>query len=209
MFTVEDFLSQYEPYSDQELMGIYSNPEDYSPEAVTAAQTLIDKRGGLEATLKRVRQNQDINDEISRISLEAKALAAKGVDPAFIRQTAMPSKLLSEQQVGEILQTALAEYQVEAEDRAIKPRTVYGSLFGGILASVIGSVLWGGQLILAGGYIDLKITLLLIAGLYFVCYGLIRIATKQSKRNRAVLISTIAAVLISLAVGQALFGAFH
>jgi hypothetical protein len=40
MFTVEDFLSQFEHYSDEELIGIRSRPDDFSPEAVNAVDML-------------------------------------------------------------------------------------------------------------------------------------------------------------------------
>ena len=209
MFTVEDFLSQYEAYSDEQLIGIHSDIENYNPEAGKAVNMLIDKRGGLEATLQRVRQNQTIEAEKARIRFEAKTLAAKGIDPAFIKGTAMPSTILTSEQVTDVLDTALTEHQIEADDKKIKPRTIYGSLLGGILASLIGGSLWGGQLLLAGGYIDLKITLLLLTGLFLVCYGIIKLATKQSKKNMAVLIATITSVLVSIFIGHILFSAFR
>jgi len=168
MFTVEDFLSQYQTYTDEQLIDIRSNADNYNPEAAKAVDILIDKRGGLEAARQRVRQKQETDAEISRINAEAMALT-------------------------------------EAEDRKIKPRTIYGSLLGGILASLIGSALWGGQLILAGGYIELKITVLLFTGLSIVCYGIIKAATKQSRKNAMVLITTVLSVLISLGIGQLLF----
>ena len=205
MFTVEDFLSQYQTYTDEQLIEIHSNAENYNPEAAKAVEILIDKRGGLEATSQRLRQKQETDAEIRRISAEAKALAAKGVDPAFLKKTTVSSTILSASQVNDIVANAVSEGQAEAEDRKIKPRTIYGSLLGGILASLIGSALWGGQLIFAGGYIDLKITILLIFGLTIVCYGIIRVATKQSRKNVLVLIATVLSVVISLGIGQLLF----
>jgi hypothetical protein len=207
MFTVDDFLSQYESASDEELLVIHTHPDDYTPEAGEAVRKLIDKRGGLEATLQRIKQKQVISAEINRISAEAKALAAKGVDPAFIQQTGSSSTILSASEVNDVLAAAVVEGHAEAEDRKIKPRTVYGSLLGGILASLIGSILWGGQLIFAGGYIGSKITLLLVIGLTLVCYGIVRAATKQSRKNILVLIATIVSVIISLGIGQLLFDA--
>lgn len=91
---------------------------------------------------------------------------------------------------------------VEAEDRKIKPRTIFGSIIGVILASIVGTILWTVQLLYAGGYIAEKITFVLGAGLFFVCYGIVKATTGQSKKNVLVFLSSVIAVAVSIIVGH-------
>jgi len=175
MFTVEDFLAQYETATDEELMHVYSNPDDYTPEAEEAAKKLLYRRGGLEAAKERILQKKIADARQARINRAATAKA-------------------------------------EAEDRKIKPRTVFGSVIGGAVASLAGTIVWGAQLLYAGGYIAEKVTLILGVGLFFICYGIVRLATGQSKKNAVVLVSSAMSTAISIIGGDFLFrhaSSFH
>jgi hypothetical protein len=104
MFTVDDFLVQYETYSDEELMHIHSNPDDHSPEAEEAAKRLLNRRGGLEAAKERISQKQAREAALAKKRWESTAVA-------------------------------------RAEEKKIKPGTIYGSVLGGILATLVGTAL--------------------------------------------------------------------
>ena len=57
------------------------------------------------------------------------------------------SDVLSSEKAHEIIGNKIVEIRVEEEDKKIKPSTVIGSIFGGGIASLIGGVLWGLQMI--------------------------------------------------------------
>jgi len=89
---------------------------------------------------------------------------------------------------------------MEVEDKKIKPRTVIGSIIGCIVAGLIGGTLWGLQMIYSG-----RIFYILLIGLVLLCYGIIKISTKQTKKNTVVLIATVISVVLSLLIGQLLY----
>jgi len=107
---------------------------------------------------------------------------------------------LSEETVHEIIENKFAQLEIEEEDKRIKPSTLYGSIIGGIIASILGGGLWGLQLITMN-----RMMVILLLGLVILCYGIIKLFTKQSKKNIVVAISTVISVIISVLIGQLLF----
>ena len=73
MFTVQDFISKYENYTDDELMNIYSNIAGYSPEAHDALNHVINERGGQDAFLNRLQEKRKAQNEVDRIREETRA----------------------------------------------------------------------------------------------------------------------------------------
>lgn len=199
MFTVEDFIDQYIHYTDEELMNIHSNISDYGPEAQEALRIVIQKKGGYEALEERLKQHYLIQNEIKRIERETTVFGSKGVDASFIK-TVTDSQFLPKSTIDQIIDNKHAEVQLELEDQKIKPRTIFGSIVGGTIASIVGGTLWGLSLIYSG-----RIFHMLLVGLVLLCYGIIRISTRQTRKNAVVLITTIVAVVLALLIGQLLY----
>ena len=199
MLSVSDFVSKYEKYNDQELHDVYLNIEGYSNEAKEALNIVLEKKGGLESIVKRLEEKQVIDNEIKRIAKETAELGEQGIDSSFIKTTTS-SKILSAEKVNEIIDKQFIEVENHLEDKKIKPRTIVGSVIGGLIASLIGGVLWGLQLIYSG-----RIFYLLAIGLALLCYGIISAATKQSKKNSVVLIATAISIILAVLLGQLLY----
>jgi hypothetical protein len=199
MFTIKDFVAKYEDYTDEELIDIHHKMADYSQEAQEALKIVIQNKGGLEALVKRLEEKQILANEVGRIAKETAEFGSKGIDVSFIKKMTN-SDILSAEAVDQIIDNQYSVVQLELEDKKIKPRTVFGSLIGGAIASLVGGVLWGLQMIYSK-----RIFYILFVGLVLLCYGIIKISTKQSKKNSVVLIATIISVVLALLIGQLLY----
>lgn len=199
MLSIADFISKYENYTDEELFEVHSNITTYSNEAKEALTIVIAKNGGLENLQKRLDEKKIITNEIQRINREVAQLNVPGNDVSFLK-ILISSNILPSEKVNEIIDNKFSEIVLEEEDKKIKPRTILGSIFGGGIASIIGGVLWGLQMIYSN-----RIFVIFLIGLVLLCYGIIKFSTRQSKRNTVVVIATVIAVIVALLVGQALY----
>ncbi|MDP4217562.1 MAG: hypothetical protein Q8927_15280 [Bacteroidota bacterium] len=199
MFTTKDFISKYENYTDDELVEIYNHISGYSQEAQEGLKIVIQNKGGYDALLKRLEERQILTNEAARIAKETAEFGSQGIDASFIKKM-ISSTILSPEKVNEIIDSEYSSAQMALEDKKIKPRTVFGSIIGGGIASLVGGVLWGLQIIYSK-----RIYYILFFGLVLLCYGIIRLFTKQSKKNTVVLAATIISVILSLVIGQLLY----
>lgn len=201
MLSVADFISKYEKYTDEELYDVHINIDGYSTEAKQALAKVLESKGGLEPILKRLEEKQIIENEIKRITKETEELGSQGIDSSFIKTTTS-SKILSAEKVKELIDNKYIEVEQELEDKKIKPRTIVGSIIGGGIASLVGGILWGEQLIYSH-----RAFYILGIGLALLCYGIIKFVTKQSKNNTVVFVATVISFLCALIIGQLLYEA--
>lgn len=199
MFSVEDFISKYEKYSDEELMEINSGIDGYSKEAEKALAIVIDRKGGMDRLLKSLERKKIIRNEIKRIAKETHELGSQGIDSSFIK-TVTSSAILSAGEVKEIIDNKYVEVEAAIQDKKINSRTIVGSIAGGGIASVIGGTLWGLQMIYSK-----RIFYIFFPGLFIISYAIIKVLTKQSQKNKVVLIATIISVILSVIIGQLLY----
>jgi hypothetical protein len=199
MLTTEEFVLQYEAYTDEELYNVYENIDDYSAEAQEAFDIVIAKKGGLEGFLDRMNEKAAYAAEINRIGREVVTMSRKNVDPDFMR-TIISSQILPPEKVNDIITQASGLVALEKEDKKIKPRTIIGSVLAIIVATAIGGIAWGLKEIYAPN-IYRQIQLLLVLGLVLLCYGIVKRFTRQSKRNTVVIIATLISIALSLTLG--------
>jgi len=204
MFTVDDLVAEYNNYTDQELYNVYQSIEAYSPEAEQALAIIIEKRGGLDALKLRLEQELKMGMERNRIIKEVNEMGRKGIDESFIRTTVV-SDILDRKEVSEIIAGAYREAQLDVEDRRINPRTIIGGIIGTALASTIGGVLWGLRLIYGPMEISMMIHAILLFGLLVICYGIINLCTRQSRKNIIVLIGTAVSFIFAFGLGVMLY----
>jgi hypothetical protein len=125
MLTAQDFLLQYEKYSDEELYNAYLTKQDYSTDAQASLIIAIDNRGGLESITDNLKQKHVKEKEIDRIKEEANKLAVPGIEISFLKSL-IKSDILTQSETNKIIEDKYAEVQIEREDKKIKPRTIWG-----------------------------------------------------------------------------------
>src|SRR5437868_2020889 len=160
MLTIEDFISQYKNYADEQLLDVHKNRENYSSDANTALDSVIAKKGGMDGLLKRLADKKMIADEMKRLTREINSLKSKETNADFVK-TMISSPTLPKEKVDELIDEIFGKYEAQLKDEAINPRTIVGSIVGCTLASLVGGTIWGLGLMYGGGGLPLKITVIL------------------------------------------------
>lgn len=202
MITKEELIKKYTSFSDKELFAVYTNISTYSEQAKEAFEIVINQKGGLENFLERKKRSEEETTERHWIKNKVSKLYIEHADKDFIKEQ-IKSDVLNYNEVTEIIEEAFDKLEKAKADKAVTPKTIYGSIWGGILASIIGGIYWGLQLI----FLD-WIFGILVFGLGLICYAIVAFATKQSKENTVVLITTAISFSLSLLVGQFLLMVF-
>lgn len=200
--TPQELYDTYCSFSTTQLLQAYNNPGDYTPEAKEALMLVIQKRGGIEALQANHQFQQSIKLETERIRQQVRQLRTPETDLDFLNKI-IQSDLLEESQKEAIVQQSFEEITREWEDKQVKPRTLIGGAIAAAIASLTGGILWGLQMIWSG-----RIFVFFFFGLVLLCYGLIRLITKQSYKNNAVLILVIISVALALFIGQVMLNVF-
>jgi hypothetical protein len=198
----EELILTYTDFSDEQLIDAHRNPNDYSNEAKTALEIVIQKRGGLDSLLEKEQQQYAVAVETERIKQQARRLNTPDTDLDSLNKMIV-SDIFDEHQTRTIIQQAVEEINQDHEDRKIKPRTIMGGMLGAGVAGVAGGIPWGLQMMWSG-----RIFVIFLIGLILLCYGVIRLFTKQSYKNTAVFILTAIAVVVALIIGQLMFEIF-
>jgi hypothetical protein len=202
MLTIEDLLLQFRSKTDEELFQVYLAIDDYSDEAKEAIEMELRKRGGLDKVKAAYEVGRRLLQEQQRIMRDTYKLAEGGTDISLLK-TLITSELFAPEQTHALVEEAYAQKMEEIADRKVKPRTVYGSMIGGLAGSIVGGLLWG---ILA--IQTQRIFYFLFAVMALISYGLIRLFTRQSKENTVVAIATGASVIIGVIIGNLLYNWF-
>jgi hypothetical protein len=199
MFTKEQLIAKYENYSDEELLEIYADLQDYSEEARDAFNVVLAKRGG-EETLIRLKEKKFIHgQELHRIEDAVARLTTPDVDPSFLKKM-ITSDIFGEEEMEAIIINSYLKVRADQEDVEVKPNTIYGSVFGGIIASIVGGIFVGLQFIFSN-----RIFIILIFGAALLCYWIIYLFTKKSIKNPSVLITTVISFVIAMVLGKLLY----
>jgi len=202
MLTKQDFIEQYEQYSDEELYMMLQNKSQYSQEGQSAMDEVIESKGGIERLEDIIQQKQLVYREKVRIGNEVKKLAVTAVDEEFL-QKMITSTILPPQEVQQVINEAFAQVRHYQKDVGITPRTIFGSVLGGSIGAIVGGLIWGLQLIQMQ-----RMFFVLAFGLFILSYSLIRLFTKQSKNNTVVLIASCVSTGIAIGLGFMIYQMF-
>jgi hypothetical protein len=134
-------------------------------------------------------------NEADKIKKEVYELSKSGCDKSFAKGM-ITSDHLSPEAVNEIIDSVFNALEQKKEDVKIKPRTIYGSLLGGALASIISGILWGALFIYSG-----RVLILMLIAPALICYWIIKAFTRQSKNNIVILIATILSICAGIFTG--------
>ena len=199
MGMLKELIERYHSSSESELINIYNNKEGYTDEAKKALQIVIEEKGGLRVLQERHQNLIEIEEEKEQLKKEILKLKAEKLNNDEIRLKIKPNKL-SEGDITELLNLTFQEFEGQERDLEIKPKTIIGSLTGGIIGGTIGGILWGLQMIYSA-----HIFYIFGIGLFVISYGMIKLLTKQSISNGAVLVSVILSVIYALVLGFFLY----
>lgn len=200
--THKELVDVYNEFSDERLLEAYANRQDYTDAGQRALEEVVAVRGGLEYLLTRQEQLERYRAEAERIKAEVNKLYTMKTDPDFMVKM-ITSSVFEKTELSRFVRESLEEIRTDKEDRKIKPRTITGGLIGAILGGIIGGVLWGLQMMWSK-----RTFMLLFIGLVLLCYGLIKLFTRQSHKNAVVIVLTLAAVFIAGLVGQLMYMIF-
>jgi hypothetical protein len=191
MLTIQDFTAKYETYTDEELYGVLQDIDNYSAEAGKALDIVIDKRGGKDALIKKLEEKAVIQNEKNRIAHEATKLGLGGVDASFVKNTTS-STILSKEEVDKIIEHHVEKAELEVEDKKVNFDTIVKSLVACALAAIPGGLFASIQFLYFGAT-----SRLMLFGTALICYGTVKLITKKSYNNTAVLLATVAAFILS------------
>lgn len=194
--TVESLVKTYANYTAEELLEIIEHPDNYSEEAVKAANIVIETNGGIDTIKELSAQQQKKNTETERITKMVNHLYKKGTAAAAIKAQ-INSPILSQDEIAAITDAVDAKEQMRSKDKKLNPRTVIGSVAGGIIATLVSGVLLG-QLFLRTN----RVLVLLLVVVAVFNYLIIYLFTKQSYRNTIVLTATILSTIFAFLVAQ-------
>jgi tetrahydromethanopterin S-methyltransferase subunit F len=187
-------MNQYLNYSDELLMEVYTDMMDFSGKASDEMLEAINARGGLENWLKQIEQNSIKPNEIKRITKEVYALSGKATNVEFLK-TLIRSDILSKQELHELIEDKFARSQAITKDRSITSKTIIGSIAG----IVVGSLICGSLLSFVIIYL-IQLYFILIIPVYIICYFIIKLITRQSRRNPVVFIAAFIATVLSFII---------
>jgi hypothetical protein len=202
MFSKEDLVKQYDKLTDEELFSNYKQLDTFSIDGQNALSEVIDKKGGIERLTNYIDNKAAFDKEKARITLETKEFAKVGSDIEFIKKTTT-SSLLDVDTTNKIIEDAFNQASLEQQDRQVGPKTISGSIFGGLLASAIGGTILGVWLIQTHHLFYISLALQA-----FLSYLIINRITKQSKNNSAVFIATGISTLFAIGLGFLIFNIF-
>jgi hypothetical protein len=199
MHTKEELISKYERYSDDELLEMQANLHDYSDEAREAFRIVISKKGG-EENLEKIRaRNLIVQKETRRIIEDVNKLTTADIDISFLKRM-ITSDIIDQSELDKIIEAAYQNAKSEIEDTEVKPATIMGSIFGGIVASITGGIFMGLQLIYSP-----RIFYIIIFGQLLLCYWIVYLFARKSYKNQSVIIATIVSFVLTFFVGKFIF----
>jgi len=198
----EILINRYKEYSVKQLLEVYHNLTDYSEDAKEALRIVIQDRGGLDLLLENEQSNAEEIAETDRIKAEIKKLITPGMDLDFLSKL-ITSQKFDQSRTDTIIQETFAEINKDLDDRKVKPRTIIGGIIAAGIASLAGGILWGLQMMWSG-----RAFAIFFLGLVFLCYGLVRLVTRQSYKNMAVFLFTALSVIMALLIGQLMYVVF-
>jgi hypothetical protein len=159
----QDLSKTYNEFSDNQLLEIYQNLDDYTIEAKEALASVIENRGGVENMLAKKRVHDSIIVETERIKQQVRQLRTPGVELEFLNKM-IKSEILEGAYRELVIRQTFDEITQEWEDRKIKPRTIIGGGLAAGIASLTGGILWGLQMMWSG-----RIFAVFLIGLVLLC----------------------------------------
>lgn len=199
MPTVQELTDKFNSYSDEELFGVWSRINEYTPEAKEALSGIIKRRGGLEAFIQRLQLQADRTKEIQRLAQETRVSLQKGVPPSVVKDQ-MRSAILPADVIAEITDKVVVEQQEETKDRKITPGTFLGAVIGGLLGGTVGGIVLGISMLRSE-----HIILGFVFGAVMVCYGCVRFFTGKSTRNGLVVTATVLAAVYAFVLAEMIY----
>lgn len=186
----------YEKFSDEELIEAYKSMIAYSGEPNKEMLDIIVQRGGMDAFKRKMEEVKTIEAEKKRIAQEVFSLCGPGADVELVKKL-ITSDIIAKKELDEFVGFKFFEFQSILQDKAITKKTIAGSLIGGLVACIVGAVVW----CLLFQYLPPVFFYAYIVVIYFVDYLVIRLITKQSRMNVIVFITTFLSTIASIILG--------
>lgn len=184
----------YKNYSNDDLKEAYNTMLDYSGKADTNILSEINNRGGIETFLRNIELEKNHKTETNRIAKQVYSLSNDYADLEFIKQF-VHSEIFSNVELEKLVVQKFNEHRQILEDRKIDQKTIFGSLIGMICGVIVSSIIY---IILVNSLG--RIIFYPLIGVYFICYHIIKLITKQTRENTFVFITTILGTILTLII---------
>lgn len=198
-----DHIKQlYTNKSDEELISVLQNQNDYTKETLKVVENIVRFRGGKERLMEQVEFEQNWNNESQELKRVSHILLKKGNTIAEIKEK-VNCKYLSEPEIDEVLKACQGEYQLFQKDQKITAGSLIMGIVGGVIGGLIGGFFWGLMMMKSG-----RIFYIMAFGLFLCSYFFIWLFTRKSLDNKANIAIMMGSILLALVVGQFMFEIF-
>jgi hypothetical protein len=182
--------SQYGSLSTKDLAEVYFTTKANYGKIEGDLLAEIESRGGEKSFLEQLQKAKALDAEKARIWKEVAGLMSDHSDPVFIKKL-IHSDLLTESELSQCIDTVHQKLTAHKFNIKVDAKTVGASVVGILIATVIGAVVSGAQLIFSGQFFYLSLVLV-----YFLSWLVIRFITKKNAANIVVLLSSIVATVL-------------
>jgi hypothetical protein len=188
----------YTKFSDRDLFESYQTALDYSGKADKDLVDEIENRGGVEKLREAFELEKRFAKEVNRIYKMVYALRRTNMDEEEILSQ-VTSDILSEVELVNLVRNHLVTIDKELKDTSVNTRTITGAILGMTISSILTAVLWYASIVYSG-----YMYYILIGAFVLMSYVIIRLCTRQSRRNVVVFIATFLSVFIGMVAGTLL-----
>lgn len=193
----EELKQLYLTKEDNEILNVYYNQSDYTPEAVEAVNEILSERGGAENWIKEKEQKALKQQEVLKTQQQIFLALKAGQD---VNPSIYASEKLDIEEIMQIIAQEKRAVEAVIKDEKITTGTVTKGIIGGAIAAVAGGIVFGLSLIHSG-----KVFFILLAGLWIVAFALVKGFTGKSGNNVAVVVISVVSAVIAAMLGFLLY----
>jgi hypothetical protein len=188
----------YTKFSDRDLFESYQTALDYSGKADKNLIAEIENRGGVEKLREAFEKEKRFSKEIYRIYNIVYTLRRSNMSEEEILSQ-VTSEVIPKSELVNLVRNHLVTIDKEMKDASVNARTIIGAILGTTISSILTAILWYASIVYSG-----YMYYILIGVFVLMSYVIIRLCTRQSRRNVVVFIATFLSVFIGMIVGTLL-----
>ncbi|UKB83068.1 hypothetical protein LF887_18940 [Chryseobacterium sp. MEBOG06] len=181
----------YRNYNEEDLIIAYLYMMDHTGKINDEMHDVISQKFNYNEFVKKAEYRKTLIKEKGRISFEVHNLVQKGEGIDFISEN-ISSGIIESNELKKFIFDKFSHFSKVKENDKIDKKTVFKSLLGIVIASVIGMIFLYLVIESAGGF-----SFFLLIPVYIINYFVIRLTTGKTRDNLIVFLAVFISVLIS------------